>query len=111
MTLTSPAVPLCPACALRENRFTFQIMLASDCVTVVPSPPTPLAPVARSLEPPPVPDEVLTYSVAEAAKALGVSLPTIYRLIARRILKPLPGLRTKRLSKRRVLAYLSSTEP
>ena len=43
-----------------------------------------------------------TYSVAEAAAILGVSRPTIYRLIARRILVPIPGLRHKRLPKRQV---------
>lgn len=43
-----------------------------------------------------------TYSVAEAAAILGVSRPTIYRLIARRILVPIPGLRHKRLPKKQV---------
>lgn len=55
--------------------------------------------------------ETLTYSVAEAAQVLGVSWATIYRLIARRILKPLPGLRHKRLPKRQILAYLNSGQP
>jgi excisionase family DNA binding protein len=44
----------------------------------------------------------LTYSVAEAAHVLGVSQPTIYRLIARRILRPLPCLRHKRLPRKQV---------
>jgi excisionase family DNA binding protein len=44
----------------------------------------------------------LTYSVAEAAHVLGVSQPTIYRLIARRLLRPLPCLRHKRLPKNQV---------
>lgn len=44
----------------------------------------------------------LTYSVAEAAYVLGVSQPTIYRLIARRMLRPLPCLRHKRLPKKQV---------
>jgi len=48
------------------------------------------------------PSEKLTYSVAEAASLLGVSRPTIYRLIARRILIPIPGIRTKRLPKKQV---------
>ena len=52
--------------------------------------------------------ETLTYSVTETARVLGVSLPTVYRLIARRLLKPLPGLRHKRVSKRQVLAYVNS---
>lgn len=46
---------------------------------------------------PPVPVERLTYSVEESATALGVSKPTIYRLLARRILRPVPGLRHKRI--------------
>jgi|GEM_PF-5539861 len=54
------------------------------------------------------PLETLTYSVTETAQVLGVSLPTVYRLIARRLLKPLPGLRHKRVSKRQVLAYINS---
>jgi excisionase family DNA binding protein len=54
------------------------------------------------------PLETLTNSVSETARVLGVSLPTVYRLIARRLLKPLPGLRHKRVSKRQVLAYINS---
>jgi excisionase family DNA binding protein len=46
--------------------------------------------------------EKLTYSVAEAAVLLGVSRPTIYRLIARRVLVPIPRLRHKRLPKKQV---------
>ena len=46
--------------------------------------------------------EKLTYSVAEAAALLGVSRPTIYRLIARRVLIPIPQLRHKRIPKRQV---------
>jgi len=46
--------------------------------------------------------ESLTYSVTEAAHVLGVSQPTIYRLIARRMLRPLPCLRHKRLPKKQV---------
>jgi excisionase family DNA binding protein len=48
------------------------------------------------------PSEKLTYSVAEAASLLGVSRATIYRLMARRILIPIPGTRTKRLPKKQV---------
>jgi excisionase family DNA binding protein len=44
-----------------------------------------------------VPIERLTYSVEESAAALGLSKPTIYRLISRRVLRPLPGLRHKRI--------------
>ena len=57
---------------------------------------------------PTTPLETLTYSVAEAAFVLGVSLPTVYRLIARRLRRPLPGLRHKRLPKRQVHAYINS---
>ena len=46
--------------------------------------------------------EPLTYSVSEAAQVLGVSQPTIYRLIIRRMLRPVPGLRHKRLPKKQV---------
>ena len=45
----------------------------------------------------PVPIARLTYSVEESATALGVSKPTIYRLLARRILRPVPGIRHKRI--------------
>jgi len=55
--------------------------------------------------------ETLTYSVTETARVLGVSLPTVYRLSARRLLKPLPGLRHKRVAKRQVLAYVNSGQP
>jgi excisionase family DNA binding protein len=56
---------------------------------------------------PAVTPEALTYSVAEAALALGVSAPTIYRLITRRILRPLDCLRHKRIPKRQVHALVS----
>ena len=46
--------------------------------------------------------EKLTYSVAEAAYILGISRPSVYRLIARRVLVPVPGLRHKRLPKTQV---------
>lgn len=67
--------------------------------------------VAGVVQPTPSPLEPLTYSVTETARVLGVSLPTVYRLIARRLLKPLPGLRHKRLSKRQVHAYVNSGQP
>lgn len=53
--------------------------------------------------------EPLTYSVAETATVLGVSLPTVYRLVARGVLRPLPGLRHKRLPKRQVHAFIEGT--
>jgi excisionase family DNA binding protein len=46
--------------------------------------------------------ERLTCSVAETAHLLGVSRPTVYRLMARRVLIPIPGLRHKRISKKQV---------
>jgi len=51
--------------------------------------------------------EPLTYSVEETALVLGISPPTVYRLVARRVLRPLPGLRHKRISKRQVHAYVN----
>jgi excisionase family DNA binding protein len=56
----------------------------------------------EAFETPTAHHEKLTYSVAEAAALLGVSRPTIYRLVARRILIPIPGLRHKRLPKKQV---------
>ncbi|HZP59613.1 MAG TPA: helix-turn-helix domain-containing protein [Opitutaceae bacterium] len=70
--------------------------------------PSPAAAVAQPAPPPP---ETLTYSVTETAHVLGVSLPTVYRLIARRVFKPLPGLRHKRLPKRQVHAFVNSGPP
>ena len=58
---------------------------------------------------PSVTTETLTYSVAEAALALGVSAPTAYRLITRRILRPLDCLRHKRIHKREVHALVSGS--
>lgn len=54
---------------------------------------------SETLSPAPeaAPVERLTYSVEESATALGVSKPTIYRLLARRILRPVPGIRHKRI--------------
>ena len=57
----------------------------------------PLAPVSPALDIP-----RLTYSVEESAHALGVSKPTIYRLLARRILRPIPGVRHKRIPVRQI---------
>ena len=66
---------------------------------------------AAGVAQPTPPLETLTYSVTETALVLGVSLPTVYRLITRRLLRPLPGLRHKRLSKRQVHAYINSGQP
>ena len=62
------------------------------------SPPLPAEILSASADQP----ESLTYSVIEAAQVLGVSQPTIYRLIVRRILRPVPYLRHKRLPKKQV---------
>jgi excisionase family DNA binding protein len=50
----------------------------------------------------PVPVEAMTYSTAEAAHVLGVKRTTVYKLIIRGILKPIPHLRHKRVSKAQV---------
>ena len=52
----------------------------------------------------------LTYSVEESAMALGVSRPTIYRLVARRILRPVPGIRHKRIPCQQIKRLVSSGE-
>ena len=54
--------------------------------------------------------EPITYSVPEAAEVLGVSSITIYRLIYRRMLKPVPGLRHKRISKKQVHALAQGND-
>ena len=48
------------------------------------------------------PPEKLTYSAAEAASLIGVSRPAIYRMMARRVLIPLPGMRHKRIPKKQI---------
>jgi len=68
------------------------------------SPDSLVSSVVPSVPVPPV--ESLTYSVTETATVLGVSLPTVYRLVARGVLRPLPGLRHKRLPKRQVHAFV-----
>ena len=71
----------------------------------------PLPSAAAQISAPAVSLEALTYSVGETAQVLGVSEPTIYRLVARRLLRPLPGLRHKRIPKRQVLAYVNAGLP
>jgi excisionase family DNA binding protein len=46
--------------------------------------------------------------VTETATVLGVSLPTVYRLLARGVLRPLPGLRHKRLPKKQVHGFVEN---
>ena len=68
---------------------------------------TPDSLASQSVVPPAAPVlEPLTYSVTETATVLGVSLPTVYRLLARGVLRPLPGLRHKRLPKKQVHAFV-----
>jgi excisionase family DNA binding protein len=55
--------------------------------------------------------ERLTYSVGESAQALGVSRPTVYRLLARRILVPIAGLRHKRIPCQQVRRLVTTIEP
>jgi excisionase family DNA binding protein len=64
--------------------------------------------IAAEVAQPTPPLETLTYSVTETAHVLGVSLPTVYRLISRRLLRPLPGLRHKRVAKKQVHAFINS---
>jgi len=51
-----------------------------------------------------------TYSVGETAQVLGVSYVTVYRLIARRLLRPLPHMRHKRIPKRQVHDFIAGVE-
>ena len=53
--------------------------------------------------------KTVTLSVTEAATILGVSEPTIYRLIARRLLKILPGIRHKRITRRSFDTYCAGS--
>lgn len=54
------------------------------------------------------PAELETYSVEEVATLLQVSRPTVYRLLLRRILRALPGLRTKRITGASLRSYIAS---
>lgn len=54
------------------------------------------------------PAELETYSVEEVAEILHLSRPTVYRLLLRRILRALPGLRTKRITGASLRAYIAS---
>ena len=56
------------------------------------------------------PIQRLTYSVEESALALGVSKPTIYRLIEREVLRPLPGIRHKRIPCGQVRKFASGED-
>lgn len=53
---------------------------------------------------------VCSCSVNESAQALGVSQPTIYRLLARRILVPLAGLRHKRIPCQQIRRLVNDTD-
>ena len=65
--------------------------------------------------PPPAPPEPkmtvqpkLAYTVSELSAELGISKPTIYRLVYRRLLKPLPYLRHKVFPRTEVERFLAS---
>lgn len=49
-----------------------------------------------------------TLSASEAAAFLGVTRYTIYRLIARRIFRPLPDIRHKRIPRRQLVDYMNA---
>ena len=51
----------------------------------------------------------LTYTVRETAAVIGVSIPTIYRLILRGDLRPLPKLRHKFIPKTQVHDFVGSS--
>lgn len=53
----------------------------------------------------------LTYSVTESAEALGVSKPTVYRLIARGLLQPIPSLRHKLIPCEQIRRFVSGEAP
>jgi hypothetical protein len=55
--------------------------------------------------------ETETYSVPETAHVIGVSVPTVYRLLARQHLKVAPHLRCKRVLKKSVRAFLNGEGP
>jgi len=52
----------------------------------------------------------LTYTVDEAAAAIGVSKPTIYRLIVRGHLRPVPNLRHKLIPCEQVRLYVNGEQ-
>ncbi len=54
---------------------------------------------------------VLTYSLRETSQVLGLTPSTVYRLIYRGILKPMPGLRHKRISKAQVHKFAEGDRP
>ena len=70
--------------------------LAEPALPRDPPPPVPPAQPERPLSP------KLTFSAKELSAELGVSVPTIYRLDARGLLKSLPYLRTKIYPRREV---------
>ena len=59
------------------------------------------APVAETADAVP-----LTYSVSETARALGVSPTSVYRLVQRRLLRPIVGLRHKRFARRQIHEFV-----
>ena len=53
-----------------------------------------------------VPAAKLAYSLKDLSDELGLSRASIYRLVARGLLKPLPYLRTKHFTRREVERFL-----
>lgn len=51
-------------------------------------------------------NDSLTYSVDETAVKIGVSKASVYRLLARRLLRPVGGLRHKRIARKQVHAFI-----
>lgn len=49
--------------------------------------------------------EALTYTVWETVALLKLSHATVYRLIAREVLRPLPGIRHKLIPREQVTRY------
>ena len=52
----------------------------------------------------------LTYTVAQAAAVLGMSEDTIYRLLKRRLLRPIPGIRHKLIYRNQVHQFAKGEE-
>lgn len=70
-----------------------------------PAPP-PVPPTVHQKDPAPKPSK-LGYSVGELSAEIGVSKVTIYRLIDRGLLRPLPYIRTKIFSHQEVARFLA----
>ncbi|WP_438479705.1 helix-turn-helix domain-containing protein [Oleiharenicola lentus] len=54
-------------------------------------------------------DDFLTYTVPEIEAVLKISRPTIYRLIARKIFRPVPGIRHKLIPRDQVVKFVAGS--